>query len=114
MSFQQCRFNFGADEFKYPPKRPFSVFNDFGTLKPQDKVCVIKLIHQSDSSLKNDFTDCLATTFVSRRVEKAERDRRLLHFMRRLIGLYQTHPLPAHRLLLQVLSTTAVVSNLPF
>lgn len=38
MSFQQCRFNFGAEAFKYPPKRPFSVFNDFGILKPQDKV----------------------------------------------------------------------------
>lgn len=39
MSFQQCRFNFGSDEFKFPPKRSFSVFNDVGDLKPQDKVC---------------------------------------------------------------------------
>lgn len=38
MSFQQCRFNFGSEEFKYPPKRPFSVFNDVGDMKPQDKV----------------------------------------------------------------------------
>jgi RING finger and SPRY domain-containing protein 1 len=38
MSFQQCRFNFGAEPFKYPPKRSFSVFNEAGVLKQQDKV----------------------------------------------------------------------------
>lgn len=38
MSFQQCRFNFGSERFKYPPKRPFSIFNDFGTLTPEQKV----------------------------------------------------------------------------
>lgn len=39
MSFQQCRFNFGAEPFKYPPKhRKFESFNSHATLKPQDKV----------------------------------------------------------------------------
>lgn len=40
MSFQQCKFNFGAEPFRYPPKRFFNVFNDVGKLKPQDKVRV--------------------------------------------------------------------------
>lgn len=39
MSFQQCRFNFGNEPFKYPPtNRNFRSFNDFAVLKPQDKV----------------------------------------------------------------------------
>jgi len=39
MSFQQCRFNFGDEPFKYPPlNRNFKQFNDFATLKPQDKI----------------------------------------------------------------------------
>lgn len=38
MSFQQCRFNFGSVPFKYPPNRPFSIFNEFGRLSPEDKV----------------------------------------------------------------------------
>lgn len=41
MSFQQCRFNFGAEPFRYPPKRTFNVFNDVGKLKPQDKVSLM-------------------------------------------------------------------------
>lgn len=38
MSFQQCRFNFGSEPFKYPPNRPFKIFNDEAVLKPQDKI----------------------------------------------------------------------------
>ncbi|XP_063702899.1 RING finger and SPRY domain-containing protein 1-like [Culicoides brevitarsis] len=39
MSFQQCRFNFGNEPFKYPPThRNFRSFNDFAVLKPQDKI----------------------------------------------------------------------------
>lgn len=38
MSFQQCRFNFGSEPFKYPPKRPFNNFNQVAVLKAQDKV----------------------------------------------------------------------------
>lgn len=38
MSFQQCRFNFGAEPFKYPPKRSYQNFNNNATLAPQDKV----------------------------------------------------------------------------
>lgn len=52
MSFQQCRFNFGAEEFKYPPNRKFSVFNDFGVLKPQDKVVDIDV---ESYRIANDF-----------------------------------------------------------
>lgn len=72
MSFQQCRFNFGAEEFKYPPNRKFSVFNDFGVLKPQDKVVDIDV---QFIGLPTIFlVDCSAPSLVSRRAAKAERD----------------------------------------
>ena len=39
MSFQQCRFNFGSEPFRYPPtNRSFDSFNRHAVLKPQDKV----------------------------------------------------------------------------
>lgn len=38
MSFQQCRFNFGSEPFKYPPKRSFNNFNSIAVLNPQDKI----------------------------------------------------------------------------
>lgn len=39
MSFQQCRFNFGSEPFKFPPKsRSFDSFNSHAYLKDQDKV----------------------------------------------------------------------------
>lgn len=39
MSFQQCRFNFGSEPFKYPPKsRSFDSFNSHAYLKDQDKI----------------------------------------------------------------------------
>ncbi|KAK6056689.1 SPRY domain protein [Cooperia oncophora] len=38
MSFQQCRFNFGAEPFQYPPDLTFSTFNDGGaTLTAEQK-----------------------------------------------------------------------------
>jgi hypothetical protein len=39
MSFQQCRFNFGSEAFKYPPvHRKYRMFNDHANLKPDDKI----------------------------------------------------------------------------
>lgn len=39
MSFQQCRFNFGSEPFKFPPKsRTFDSFNSHAYLKEQDKI----------------------------------------------------------------------------
>ncbi|KRT84089.1 hypothetical protein AMK59_588, partial [Oryctes borbonicus] len=38
MSFQQCRFNFGAESFKYPPAQQYSTFNDSASLRPENKV----------------------------------------------------------------------------
>lgn len=39
MSFQQCRFNFGSEPFKFPPKsRSFDSFNAHAYLKDQDKI----------------------------------------------------------------------------
>lgn len=38
MSFQQCRFNFGSEPFKYPPDGVvFSTFNEHGVLEPDEK-----------------------------------------------------------------------------
>lgn len=39
MSFQQCRFNFGSEPFRYPPtSRSFDSFNSHAYLKEQDKI----------------------------------------------------------------------------
>ncbi|XP_078607488.1 RING finger and SPRY domain-containing protein 1-like [Branchiostoma floridae x Branchiostoma japonicum] len=38
MSFQQCIFNFGAEDFRYPPPVNFSKFNDHAELSSEDKV----------------------------------------------------------------------------
>lgn len=39
MSFQQCRFNFGAEPFKFAPVNiNFSTFNQQGQLQPEEKV----------------------------------------------------------------------------
>lgn len=39
MSFQQCRFNFGSEPFRYPPtNRMFDSFNTKAQLAEQDKV----------------------------------------------------------------------------
>lgn len=37
MSFQQCRFNFGAEPFKYPPNVAYALFNDHASLTPESK-----------------------------------------------------------------------------
>lgn len=55
MSFQQCRFNFGNEPFRYPPAhRPFRRFNDYAVLKPQDKV----------SSWKAQVSNLIMTRFL--------------------------------------------------
>lgn len=39
MSFQQCRFNFGSEPFRFPPQgRQFDSFNGHAQLKAQDKI----------------------------------------------------------------------------
>ncbi|XP_056638627.1 RING finger and SPRY domain-containing protein 1-like [Diorhabda sublineata] len=38
MSFQQCRFNFGAEPFKHPPNTDYSTFNQQGFLRSEDKI----------------------------------------------------------------------------
>jgi hypothetical protein len=45
MSFQQCQFNFGATNFKYPPTdRPFQAFNDHATMKSEDKIILPRYV----------------------------------------------------------------------
>lgn len=46
MSFQQCLFNFGNVPFKYPPTdREYKKFNDYASLKPEDKVVLPRHIY---------------------------------------------------------------------
>lgn len=46
MSFQQCRFNFGSEPFRFPPRdRKFQNFNDHAVLSPEDKVVLPRHIH---------------------------------------------------------------------
>ncbi|CAG9763163.1 unnamed protein product [Ceutorhynchus assimilis] len=45
MSFQQCRFNFGAEPFKFPPSVGFSTFNEHGDLRPEEKVVLPRHIY---------------------------------------------------------------------
>jgi len=46
MSFQQCLFNFGHVPFKHPPTdREFQKFNDYATLKPEDKIILPRHIY---------------------------------------------------------------------
>ncbi|XP_022904330.1 RING finger and SPRY domain-containing protein 1-like [Onthophagus taurus] len=45
MSFQQCRFNFGANNFKYPPEGEYHTFNESATLKPEDKIVMPRHIY---------------------------------------------------------------------
>lgn len=46
MSFQQCLFNFGHIPFQYPPTdREFQKFNDYATLKPEDKIILPRHIY---------------------------------------------------------------------
>ncbi|CAG4929895.1 unnamed protein product [Parnassius apollo] len=46
MAFQQCRFNFGHEPFKYPPTdRHFSTFNEHGQLTDEQKKVVPRRIY---------------------------------------------------------------------
>lgn len=45
MSFQQCRFNFGSEKFKYPPQGKFNTFNERGVLRAEDKVVLPRHIY---------------------------------------------------------------------
>ncbi|XP_072931116.1 RING finger and SPRY domain-containing protein 1-like [Epargyreus clarus] len=45
MAFQQCRFNFGNVPFKYPPKRTYQSFNEFGELTDEEKKVVPRRIY---------------------------------------------------------------------
>ncbi|CAH1119549.1 unnamed protein product [Phaedon cochleariae] len=45
MSFQQCRFNFGAEPFRHPPSVAFSTFNACGSLRPEEKVVLPRHIY---------------------------------------------------------------------
>ncbi|XP_026316220.1 RING finger and SPRY domain-containing protein 1-like [Hyposmocoma kahamanoa] len=58
MAFQQCRFNFGAEPFRFPPTdRPFSSFNEHGSLTDEQKMVVPRRIYLEQlrcSSVKED------------------------------------------------------------
>lgn len=44
MSYQQCRFNFGATPFRYPPTsvKSFQTFNEHGYLSDENKLILPK------------------------------------------------------------------------
>lgn len=44
MSYQHCRFNFGSEPFRYPPKtvKSFNTFNQYGYLSDDDKLILPK------------------------------------------------------------------------
>ncbi|XP_022188295.2 RING finger and SPRY domain-containing protein 1 [Nilaparvata lugens] len=58
MSFQQCRFNFGSEPFKYPPPGvDFKNFNDHGTLSPEKRIVLprhLQLESLRQMSVKED------------------------------------------------------------
>ncbi|XP_047543649.1 RING finger and SPRY domain-containing protein 1-like [Vanessa atalanta] len=58
MAYQQCRFNFGYEPFKYPPvDREFSAFNDYGELTDEQKKVIPRRIYLEQlrcSSVKED------------------------------------------------------------
>ena len=57
MSFQQCRFNFGAEPFLFPPPEPFQSFNAFGSLTADEKTILprhLKLELLKRESVKED------------------------------------------------------------
>jgi len=58
MSFQQARFNFGREPFKFPPNGLcFQTFNESGRLEEEDKLILpkqIRLLQLHSLSLKED------------------------------------------------------------
>lgn len=72
MSFQQCRFNFGTEPFKYPPTDgpPFQTFNASGTV--QDKTILPRHLYLDQlrklSIKENSCTICFDTV-ASVRIE---------------------------------------------
>ncbi|XP_052746656.1 RING finger and SPRY domain-containing protein 1 [Bicyclus anynana] len=48
MAYQQCRFNFGYEMFKYPPTdRRYTCFNDFGRLTVEEKQILPKRMYMA-------------------------------------------------------------------
>ncbi|XP_041987057.1 RING finger and SPRY domain-containing protein 1-like [Aricia agestis] len=58
MAYQQCRFNFGADAFKFPPlDRRYNTFNDYGDISEQQRTILPRRIYLQQrrcSSIKED------------------------------------------------------------
>ncbi|KAH9504963.1 RING finger and SPRY domain-containing protein 1 [Bulinus truncatus] len=52
MSFQQCEFNFGEKQFRYPPPVAFKTFNQYGRLLPEERIVLPR--HQK-MALMNHF-----------------------------------------------------------
>ncbi|XP_028392377.1 RING finger and SPRY domain-containing protein 1-like [Dendronephthya gigantea] len=53
MSFQHCKFNFGADPFRYPPNVPFRKFNDHSKLSDEEKK-ILPRRHVQMAELKDE------------------------------------------------------------
>ncbi|XP_043248420.1 RING finger and SPRY domain-containing protein 1-like [Colletes gigas] len=67
MSFQQCLFNFGNVPFKYPPTdREYKKFNDYASLKPEDKVVLPRHIYLDQLTKLNVREDSCTLCFDQR------------------------------------------------
>ncbi|KAF1768191.1 hypothetical protein GCK72_000003 [Caenorhabditis remanei] len=64
MSFQQCRFNFGASRFKFNPGRTFRHFNEFGRLTTAQRTIIprrVRLEQLEKEHIPDDYcTICFA------------------------------------------------------
>ncbi|XP_075990597.1 RING finger and SPRY domain-containing protein 1-like [Anticarsia gemmatalis] len=64
MAFQQCRFNFGSEPFKFPPTdREFSCFNDYGYLTDEEKKVVPRRIYLEQLRCCSVKEDCCTLCF---------------------------------------------------
>lgn len=73
MSFQQCRFNFGTEPFRYAPTEgAFSTFNEIGAMTEADKVILPRHLYLEElrkSSIKENSCTICFDTVASVRIE---------------------------------------------
>ncbi|XP_030754099.1 RING finger and SPRY domain-containing protein 1-like [Sitophilus oryzae] len=66
MSFQQCRFNFGSEPFKYPPHVSYNTFNASGTLKQEEKIVLPRHIYLNQLRQQNIHEDSCTLCYDQR------------------------------------------------
>uniref|UniRef100_A0A1I7UJH2 RING finger and SPRY domain-containing protein 1 n=1 Tax=Caenorhabditis tropicalis TaxID=1561998 RepID=A0A1I7UJH2_9PELO len=77
MSFQQCRFNFGASRFKYNPGKKFRAFNDFGKLTTAQRTIIprrLRLEQLQKEHIPDDYCTICFGAPASTRLEPCHHD----------------------------------------